>query len=234
VSTAGIFPWLGPNDYYEFPDPRTADADGMIGIGGNLSPGMLLAAYRQGIFPWFNETDPIIWWSPDPRFVIFSAEVHVSRSMRRFIRQGRLRVTLDHAFGRVIHGCATTPRKGQRGTWITEDMELAYRRLHELGYAHSCEVWDSDRLVGGLYGVSIGRMFFAESMYSHVDNASKTALISIAGFLASHGYDLIDSQLHTSHVERMGGRLISRDSFLDMVAGRVALPGLDGMWSGLL
>jgi leucyl/phenylalanyl-tRNA---protein transferase len=228
------FPWLEPDDHYEFPDRETADADGIVGVGGNLSPGMLLSAYRQGVFPWFNPEDPIIWWSPDPRFVIFVDEVHVSRSMDRLLRQGRFRITLDTAFASVIHACAVTPRRGQAGTWITEDMELGYRRLHELGFAHSCEVWDGEQLVGGIYGVAIGKMFFAESMYSHVDNASKSALITLSRFLGQHRFDIIDSQLHTPHVERMGGRLIPRSEFLQIVDERIHQPGLPGSWIGLL
>ena len=231
--TQSGFPWLEPEDHYEFPDRESADADGIVGIGGNLSPGMLLSAYRQGVFPWFNHDDPIIWWCPDPRFVIYVDEVHVSRSMSRLLRSGKFRCSLDTDFGAVIHACAATPRSGQRGTWITEDMELGYRRLHELGFAHSCEVWDRDNLVGGLYGVAIGRMFFAESMYSHADNASKTALITLARFLGAHGFDLIDSQLHNPHVERMGGREIPRSLFLTMVEERIHQSNLPVSWTDL-
>jgi len=225
---------LGPDDHYEFPDRDSVDAEGMVGVGGNLSPGMLLSAYRQGVFPWFNAEDPIIWWCPDPRFVLYCDEVHVSRSMARLMRQGQFRFTLDEAFGSVIHACAVTPRPGQGGTWITEDMELGYRRLHELGFAHSCEVWNGDRLVGGIYGVSIGRMFFGESMFSHEDNASKAALITLSGFLRAHGFDIMDVQLYTPHVERMGGRAIPRSGFLQMVAGRIFQPAMPGSWSRLL
>ncbi len=229
----GGFPWLGPEDHYEFPDYESADADGMIGVGGNLSPGMLLSAYRQGVFPWFNPDDPIIWWCPDPRFVLYFDEVHVSRSMARLLRHGSFRFTLDEAFEGVIHACADTPRRGQAGTWITEDMELGYRRLRELGFAHSCEVWNGDQLVGGLYGVSIGRMFFGESMFSHEDNASKAALITLSGFLQEHGFDMMDAQLHTPHVERMGGRAIPRSEFLQIVKMRVERPALNGSWADL-
>ena len=230
---SGGFPWLGPEDHYEFPDCESADADGVIGVGGNLSPGMLLSAYRRGIFPWFNPDDPIIWWCPDPRFVLFFDEIHVSRSMARLLRQGSFRFTLDEAFEGVIHACAVTPRRGQVGTWITEDMELGYRRLRELGFAHSCEVWNGDQLVGGLYGVCIGRMFFGESMFSHEDNASKAALITLSGFLREQEFDMMDTQLHTPHVERMGGRAIPRSEFLQIVRERVERPALNGSWADL-
>ncbi len=229
----GGFPWLGPADHYQFPDCESADADGMIGVGGNLSPGMLLSAYRQGVFPWFNPEDPVIWWCPDPRFVLYFDEIHVSRSMARLLRRGRFRFTLDEAFGSVIHDCAVAPRRGQTGTWITEEMELGYRRLHELGFAHSCEVWNGDQLVGGLYGVSVGRMFFGESMFSQEDNASKAALIALSMFLREHGFDVMDAQLHTPHVERMGGRAIPRNEFLQIMEERTRRPGLSGSWADL-
>lgn len=233
-SGVGGFPWLGPEECYVFPDLETTDSEGIVGVGGNLSPGMLLSAYRQGVFPWFNIEDPIIWWCPDPRFVLYLDEVHVSRSMARLLRQGRFRLTLDEAFGRVIHACAVTPRRGQRGTWITEEMELGYRRLHEFGYAHSCEVWNGDILVGGIYGVSIGRMFFGESMFSHEDNASKVALITLSRFLRAHEFDVMDVQFHTPHVERLGGRALPRSEFLRIVADRIERRGVTGSWAELL
>ena len=231
---AGDFPWLEPDEHYEFPDRESADAQGIVAVGGNLSPGMLLSAYRQGVFPWFNPEDPIIWWSPDPRFVLYVEEIHVSRSMDRLLCLGRFQFTLDKAFPSVVHACAVTPRPGQTGTWITEDMESGYCRLNELGFAHSCEVWHEDHLVGGLYGVAIGRMFFAESMYHHMDNASKSALITVSRFLKGHGFDVIDSQVHTPHVERMGGRVIPRSEFLRIVEERIRQPGLPGSWINLL
>ena len=191
---------------------------------------MLLSAYRQGIFPWFSADDPILWWSPDPRFVISFDEVHVSRSMERVLRRGTFEITLDADFAGVISGCASTPRPGQDGTWITEDMELGYRRLHELGYAHSCETWLDGALVGGVYGVSLGRIFFGESMFSRVSNASKAALISLCRFLDRQGFFLLDAQLHTPHVERLGGREIPRAEFLSVLRKGVAAPGMLGSW----
>lgn len=228
------FPWLSVDDHYEFPDCSLASPEGIVGVGGNLSPGMLLSAYRQGVFPWFDENDPVIWWCPDPRFVLLPGEVHVSSSMGKVLRAGRFRYTIDHEFGTVIHLCAASPRKGQRGTWITGDMELAYRRLHELGYAHSCEVWEGDEIVGGLYGVAIGRMFFGESMFSRRSNASKAALIAFCRFLSAHGFDLVDAQQETGHLERMGGRALPREQFLTMVRERVDLPGMHYSWSEMV
>jgi leucyl/phenylalanyl-tRNA--protein transferase len=192
---------------------------------------MLLSAYRQGIFPWFGDDEPVVWWSPDPRLVLFTDQVHVSRSMQKLMRQHRFQVSSDTDFTAVIRLCARTPRAGQRGTWITEDMELAYRTLHELGFAHSVEVRRGNELAGGLYGLSIGRMFFGESMFSLVPNASKAALILLCRFLSGNGFDVIDAQQQTAHMERMGGRAIPRAEFLTMVSERVERPGLSGPWS---
>jgi leucyl/phenylalanyl-tRNA---protein transferase len=192
---------------------------------------MLLSAYRQGIFPWFNPEDPILWWSPDPRFVVFFDELHVSRSMSRTLRRGEFDLTIDEDFAGVIHGCASSPRPGQRGTWITEDMELAYRRLHELGFAHSCECRRDGHLVGGIYGVALGRVFFGESMFSRVSNASKAALITLCRFLQVNGFRFLDAQLHTPHVERMGGREIPRSDFLARLGRALILPTMRGNWS---
>jgi len=228
---ADSFPWLESDDYFTFPDPCTADPSGIVAAGGNLSPGMLVSAYRQGIFPWFSDDDPIIWWSPDPRFVLFSDEIHVSKSMHREMNAGRIELTADEAFPEVIRSCARVSRPGQDGTWITEDMEIAYRRMHELGYAHSIESRCDGELVGGLYGVAIGRMFFGESMFTRIPNASKVALIHLARFLSAHGFDLIDGQQQTRHLRSMGGRPLPREKFLEMVAHRVQLPGIRGKWT---
>ncbi len=192
---------------------------------------MLLSAYRQGIFPWFSEGDPVLWWSPDPRFVIEPGEVHVSRSMARVLRKGTFQLTLDRDFEEVIERCASTARPGQPGTWITRDMEQAYRRLHRLGYAHSCEAWREGELVGGVYGVALGRIFFGESMFSHVSNASKAALIGLCRFLDRHAYHLFDAQLYTPHVERMGGHPLDRADFLRRLRRALGDPTMRGDWS---
>lgn len=186
-------------------------------MGGNLSPGMLLSAYRQGVFPWFSDNEPILWWCPDPRFVVPLDEVHLSRSMRRTLRRGTYRLSMDEDFSGVIDRCARTPRRGQHGTWITGDMEQAYGRLHELGYAHSCEAWLGDRLVGGIYGVALGRLFFGESMFSHERDASKSAFHALTTFLRLHSFRVMDSQVRTEHVATLGGIDIDRDQFLSIV-----------------
>ena len=192
---------------------------------------MLLSAYRQGIFPWYNPGERILWWSPDPRFVVFFDELHVSRSTARVMRNASFDVSIDRDFPGVISRCATTPRPAQHGTWITADMREAYCDLHHLGYAHSCEVWQNDLLVGGVYGVALGRIFFGESMFSRVPNASKIALIRLCGFLEAAGYHLLDAQLRTAHVERMGGREISRDNFLQRLERALRYPTEQGSWS---
>lgn len=195
---------------------------------------MLLSAYRQGVFPWFNQDDPILWWTPDPRFVLFPSEVHVSSSLRRFMKQEQYTITADTDFAAVIEACARTPRPGQRGTWITDDMMGGYGRLHELGFAHSIEVWNGSSLVGGLYGVSLGQAFFGESMFTHAQNASKCALVTLARFLEARDFCLIDSQLHTNHVERMGGVEIPRPEFLQLLQQALSGPTMRGSWSSSL
>ena len=225
------FPWLGEEDSYTFPDADDATPDGILGVGGNLSPGMLLSAYRQGVFPWYSEGDPLLWWCPDPRFVLFLDKVHVSRSLKRSLRADRFRVTLDQAFGDVIHNCATQPRAGQDGTWITAEMEEAYVRLHDLGYAHSCESWHGEVLVGGIYGVSLGHIFFGESMFSLTSDASKVALVALARTLRPLGFEMIDAQVHTRHVESMGGTEIDRSTFLSRLCAAMEHETLRGNWS---
>lgn len=190
-----------------FPDPSLADEDGWLAVGGDLSPARLLLAYQHGIFPWFSEGDPICWYSPHHRFVIYADEVHISGSMQRLLRSARYTVTEDRDFGALIQHCAAVPRAGQDGTWITDEMVDAYVTLHHSGIAHSVEVWEDGRLVGGVYGVVIGRVFCGESMFSLAPSASKVALIHLC---RSGRYDLIDCQFHTPHLESMGGKYISR------------------------
>lgn len=194
-----------------FPDPSLAEEDGLLAVGGDLSTSRLLLAYQNGIFPWYNDDTPILWYSPHQRFVLFPDELKVSKSMRQLLRSGRFTVTYDRCFARVIEACSAVGRKDQDGTWITGDMKEAYITLHRLGYAHSVEVWKNDQLAGGLYGVQIGSVFCGESMFSLESNASKVALISLCN---SGNYTLIDCQVHTEHLESMGARLISRKDYL--------------------
>jgi leucyl/phenylalanyl-tRNA--protein transferase len=228
------FPYLGEEDRFRFPDPEKATLEGIVAAGGNLSPGMLLSAYSQGIFPWFSEHDPILWWSPDPRFVLFPEKLHVSKTMRKFLRRTDLAFTADTAFSEVIRACARVPRDGQDGTWITTEMEAAYAEMHTLGYAHSVEVWSGADLVGGLYGVSLGNIFFGESMFSHVSNASKAAFIRFVRRLTDLGFDLIDSQVYTNHLERLGAEEIPRSRYLELLRRGLTRPTLKGSWRGLL
>lgn len=197
-----------------FPKPDLAEPDGLLAVGGDLSTKRLLLAYQNGIFPWYSDDTPILWYSPHERFVLFPDELKVSKSMRQVLRSGKLRVTVDTCFNDVITACSTAPREGQDGTWIVPDMISAYNRLHLEGYAHSVEVWQDDKLVGGLYGVHVGDIFCGESMFSRVSNASKTALI----YLCNTGlYKLIDCQIHTGHLESLGARMISREQYMDVL-----------------
>ncbi|HAE21175.1 MAG TPA: leucyl/phenylalanyl-tRNA--protein transferase, partial [Spirochaetaceae bacterium] len=217
-----------------FPKPDSASPDGIVCIGGNLSPGMLLSAYSQGIFPWFNAEDPLLWWSPDPRFALLPEELHVSDTMRKIIKKGRYRLSLDHAFAAVLRNCSSVPRPGQRGTWITEDMIEGYLRLHALGYAHSVEAWEGYTLVGGLYGIALGSAFFGESMFSLAPDASKAAFIPLVWRLKDEGFTLIDSQVRTQHVGSMGGRDMSRQEYLARLEQALLAPTLRGSWAELL
>jgi len=197
-----------------FPKPDLAEPDGLLAVGGDLSTERLLLAYQNGIFPWYSDDTPILWYSPHERFVLYPDELKVSKSMRQVLRSGKLRVTVDTCFNDVITACSTAPREGQDGTWIVPDMIAAYNRLHLEGYAHSVEVWQNDELVGGLYGVHVGDVFCGESMFSRLSNASKTALI----YLCQTGlYKLIDCQVHTGHLESMGARMISREQYMDVL-----------------
>ncbi len=196
-----------------FPDPALAEEDGLLAIGGDLSMERLLIAYSNGIFPWFSEGEPILWYSPHERCVIYPDRIKISKSMKQVLKQGIFRVTLNQAFEEVILNCATTVRKGQDGTWITTEMQQAYLNLHQNGYAHSVEVWQHDKLVGGLYGLKVNRVFCGESMFSHVSNASKTALF----FLSELNIDLIDCQLPNDHLMSLGAEMISRERYMAML-----------------
>lgn len=197
--------------------PVDGAEDGIVAVGGDLLPERMMIAYRSGIFPWYSEGEPIIWWSPDPRFVLFPKKLHISKSMRRVLNKGELRVTLNDDFEQVIAHCKKVPRQGQEGTWITDEMELAYIRLHELGYAKSVEVWKEDELVGGMYGVDLGNVFCGESMFSNVSNASKVALICFIQDFAKRGGKLFDCQVHSDHMVTMGAEEISREEFLEFL-----------------
>jgi len=213
-----------------FPDPALADPDGLLAVGGDLAPERLLAAYRAGIFPWYEAGSPILWWSPDPRMVLLPGELHVARSLRRALRAGRLEVRADTAFARVVRRCAEVARPGQRGTWITAEMIEAYARLHRLGIAHSVEAWAGRELAGGLYGVSIGGAFFGESMFADRPDASKVAFVTLVEWLRARGFDLVDAQVETAHLRRFGAREIPRREFLARLARSLRKPTLRGPW----
>ncbi|GAB4405665.1 MAG: leucyl/phenylalanyl-tRNA--protein transferase [Bacteroidia bacterium] len=221
-----------PEDHL-FPPPQHARRDGLLAVGGDLHPDRLLLAYRQGIFPWYSPGEPILWWSPDPRFVLYPPELRVHRSMRPLLNQQRFRVSYDQAFGEVMQRCRKTVRPGQHGTWITPEMLDAYARLHAAGYAHSVEVWQGDTLVGGLYGVSLGACFFGESMFAHVSNASKVGFITLVRDLQARHFTLIDCQVPTVHLASLGAREVPRRQFLAQLAQGLAAPTLRGSWSTL-
>ncbi|HET9554425.1 MAG TPA: leucyl/phenylalanyl-tRNA--protein transferase [Anaeromyxobacteraceae bacterium] len=214
-----------------FPDPRLAEPDGLLAVGGDLSPERLLTAYALGIFPWFNEGSPILWWSPDPRLVLYPARLHVPRSLARTLRRATYRVTTDTAFERVIRRCAEAGRPGQDGTWITGAMARAYVRLHEQGFAHSFEAWEGEALVGGLYGVSLGAAFFGESMFADRPDASKAAFVRAVEALAGWGVRFVDCQVRTDHLVRFGAEEISRERFLEELAGALEVATRRGPWA---
>jgi leucyl/phenylalanyl-tRNA--protein transferase len=213
-----------------FPDPREADPDGLLAVGGDLCPERLLAAYAAGIFPWYDRP-PILWFSPDPRMVLVPDSFHVARRLRRTLRQGVFSLRCDSAFGTVIRACASVPRRGQLGTWITPEMVVAYEKLHELGFAHSCEAWQAGRLVGGVYGVSLGRAFFAESMFHVRSDASRVALAALVFRLQDWGFDLIDCQLPAPHLATLGAEPWPRQRFLDALRRSISHPTRPGPWS---
>jgi len=205
--------WLKRNEL-TFPPLAKAlrEPDGLLAAGGDLSPERLVAAYRHGCFPWYQDGQPLLWWSPDPRTVLFPDELHVSRSMAKLLRQGRYRVSFDQDFAAVIRACAA-PRTYADGTWITDNMQTAYIDLHARGLAHSVEVWEGDQLVGGLYGLAMGQLFFGESMFSRADNASKVGFTRLVEHLRDAGFALIDCQMPTQHLQSLGARSISRTEF---------------------
>lgn len=225
--------WLHPNKLV-FPSPRSAGSDGLVAIGGDLSPERVLLAYKMGIFPWYNPNEPILWWSPDPRFVLLPENLKVARSMRPYFNQRKFRVTLDQTFSSVITACQQQYRPGQGGTWITEDMKAAYTALHHEGFAHSVEVWEGEELVGGLYGISIGRHFYGESMFARVSNASKFGFITLVRLLHARGFNLIDCQTPTRHLTSLGAEGIPRRTFLAELEKNRQADTLRGNWGALL
>ena len=205
-------------DDLRFPPAHLASQDGLLAVGGDLSRERLLQAYRSGIFPWYSQGDPILWWSPDPRLVLYPHELHVPKSLHRVINQGVFHITMDTAFEAVIKLCAATPRSAETGTWIVDEMITAYCDLHEAGWAHSVEAWQDGVLVGGLYGVAIGKCFYGESMFTKVSNASKVAFVWLVNYLKQHLFTMIDCQMTTSHMLRFGAKEISRVDFLEKLA----------------
>lgn len=209
-----MIPWLESAEAFPPIERALSEPNGLLCAGGDLSPQRLILAYGQGIFPWYSRDEPILWWSPDPRMVLVPTEFKISRSLLRTLRNGHYQVRLDHDFAAVIRHCAGARRKAQSGTWITAEMQAAYVALHELGYAHSVETWVDDELVGGLYGLAIGRMFYGESMFSLISDASKIALAHLSRYLASQRFGLVDCQMNTPHLASLGAREIPRADFL--------------------
>ncbi len=208
-------------DRLQFPPVEDANAEGLLAVGGDLSPERLLLAYQNGIFPWFNEDSLILWWSPNPRMVLFPNKIKISKSMRKVLSEDRFTLTKNRAFNAVIDQCAGISREGQEGTWITQQMKLAYVELHKRGIAISYEVWEDEVLVGGLYGIDLGHIFCGESMFSTQSNASKFAFIKLAQELEAKSYALIDCQLHTKHLESMGAEELPRNQFMEILQRQV-------------
>lgn len=215
---------------YRFPDPGYASDEGLLAYGGDLSPNRVLTAYRKGIFPWYSQDDPILWWSPDPRLLLYPNTFKTSKSFARVLRGGKFSVTFDKNFSDTIHQCAIVPREGQDGTWLNPDMQEAYELLHEQGFAHSVEVWQEDKLVGGLYGIAMGKAFFGESMFSLVSNASKVAFRALSYVLGVRSYDFIDCQMKTEHLMRLGAVEVSRDVYLEELETALGKPSDIGIW----
>lgn len=225
--------WIDPNDKsYGFPDVSLAleEPDGLLAIGGTLEPQRLVNAYRQGIFPWYNEDQPILWWSPNPRAVLFPEKIHVSHSLRKAMKKDEFRLTMDTAFEQVIDACAE-PRRDQLGTWISPEMKTAYIKLHDLGHAHSVECWQDGDLAGGLYGLSFGKVFFGESMFSRVTNASKYAFVKFVQQLQTWDFQLVDCQVESEHLSSLGAELIPRELFVSLLGDLCELPDNPRPWA---
>ncbi len=219
------------SEHLEFPPAWLARADGLLCIGGDLTPDRLILAYQKGIFPWYSETEPILWWSPDPRLILFPKRIKVARSLKKKIRKNIFTITIDNAFKSVIASCSRPRGKPNEGTWLVSEMIEAYIRLHEIGIAHSVEAWHEDRLVGGLYGVCLGHSFFGESMFSLESDASKVALVSLANHLRRHRFSFIDCQVSSSHLINMGAVEISRHSFLNLLSQAIQTEVMTDVWN---
>jgi len=214
-----------------FPPVEHAHSSGLLAVGGDLSAARLLAAYRRGIFPWYSENEPILWWSPNPRLILDIDDFKISRSLRKTLKKQIFRVTFDQAFSEVIQACATVPREGQPGTWITDEMRVAYERLHTMGYAHSVETWLNGELAGGLYGVSLGKAFFGESMFHQRTDASKIALATLVERLKSWHFHFIDAQMTTQHMLSLGAKELPRQAFLRRLMEALKSPSKKGKWT---
>jgi leucyl/phenylalanyl-tRNA--protein transferase len=216
---------------YQFPDPCSADSDGLLAVGGDLNNESLITAYSQGIFPWYDEHSPVLWWSPDPRLVLFPGKFRVSSSLRQRINSKTYEIRTDTDFEGVIRNCASVKRNGQKGTWITEEMVHAYLSLHQSGLAHSFETYYEGRLVGGLYGVSLGRAFFGESMFYHMRDASKVAFYKLIEWAVQHEFHFIDAQQSTAHLQSLGAEEISRTRFMKLLQEALHYKTLKGKWN---
>jgi leucyl/phenylalanyl-tRNA--protein transferase len=227
-----LITWLEPDTPFPHPSLALHEPNGLLAAGGDLSSERLLSAYRQGIFPWFSEGEPTLWWSPDPRMVLYPKEFHPSRSLLKTLRNGNYEVRIDQNFTAVVQACAA-PRGGQAGTWINTEIVEAYERLHHLGYAHCFETWSEGQLVGGLYGVAIGGLFFGESMFSRITDGSKIAFCHLVAHLHLSGFKILDCQMHTDHLSTLKAREISRKEFLDEVTRYRDIPLTPGPWTVL-
>ena len=215
---------------YTFPPLEAASPEGLLAVGGDLNPDRLLSAYRQGVFPWFSDGQPILWWSPDPRAILYPADLHISRSLRKSLRTQGFEVTADRAFDDVIQRCAES-RNAREGTWITSGMQEAYCTLYRMGYAHSVETWQNGQLVGGLYGLAIGKAFFGESMFSQITDASKTALVALSVSLTASGYHFIDCQVVSEHLNSLGAKAVPRYRFSSELKQAVETPVNETPWN---
>ena len=220
-------------DQHIFPPPQLAEKEGLLAVGGDLSQDRLLLAYSMGVFPWYSDEEPLLWWSPDPRLVLYPKEIKISKTLKKIIKKDEFGITMDQAFAGVIRECAQIRSENSEGTWINEDMMQAYCGLHQSGYAHSVEAWYKGELAGGLYGVSLGKSFFGESMFTRISNASNVALVKLAEYLTELSFDMVDCQVRTEHMIRFGAREISRDHFLQQLKESLGKETIKGKWQFL-